>query len=166
MTHAVHPGTFDPPTWGHLDLVLRARTLFPRVTVLVAQNARKTTLFSNAERVVLWRQILESEGVSDVSVEGWEGLTVEWCRSRGASVMVRGLRHGGDFESELSIALMNRRLAPGIETVYLPSRESHLGLTSTLVREVARCGGDVSSFVPSPVVDALRRKLSNPEPPT
>jgi pantetheine-phosphate adenylyltransferase len=166
VIHAVHPGTFDPPTLGHLDLVLRARTLFPRVTVLVAQNARKSTLFSNAERVALWRQILESEGVSDVSVEGWEGLTVEWCRSRGVSVMVRGLRHGGDFESEMSIALMNRRLASGIETVYLPSRESHLGLTSTLVREVARCGGDVAPFVPSPVIDALRRKLSNPEPPT
>ncbi len=166
MIHAVHPGTFDPPTSGHLDLVLRARAIYPRVTVLVARNARKTTLFSTAERVALWEQVLAFEGITDVAVEGWEGLTVDWCRSRGASVMVRGLRHGGDFESELSIALMNRRLAPEIETVYLPTRESHLGLTSTLVREVARCGGDVSSFVPAPVVHALRRKLSNPEPPT
>lgn len=165
MIHAVHPGTFDPPTSGHLDLVLRARGLFPRVTVLVARNARKTTLFSTAERVALWHEILAAEGIADVAVHGWEGLTVEWCRAHGASVMVRGLRNGGDFESELAIALTNRQLAPEIETVFLPTRDRHLGLTSTLVREVARCGGDVSSLVPAAAADALRRKLSIPESP-
>jgi len=165
VTHAVHPGTFDPPTSGHLDLVLRARELFPRVTVLVARNARKTTLFSTAERVALWQEILAAEGIADVAVHGWEGLTVEWCRAHGATAMVRGLRHGGDFDAEQAIALTNRQLAPGIETVYLPARDRHLGLTSTLVREVARCGGDVSPFVPAPVADALRRKLSMPETP-
>lgn len=163
MTHAVHPGSFDPPTLGHLDLVERACALFPKVSVLVARNVRKTSLFSSEERVELWRETLAWKGLGAVRVDSWEGLTVDWCRSNGAMVMVRGLRHGGDFESELSIALMNRRLAPEIETVYLPTRESHLGLTSTLVREISRMGGDVLPFVAPPVAAALRRKLSSTE---
>lgn len=165
MVHAVHPGSFDPPTLGHLDLVLRARRTFPKLTILVARNSRKTSVFSAEERVELWRATLAHENVHDVFVASWEGLTVEWCRANGADVMVRGLRHGGDFESELSIALMNRRLDLSIETVYFPTREAHLGLTSTLVREIARLGGDVLPFVPPPVAEALRRKLSNPETP-
>lgn len=165
MVHAVHPGSFDPPTLGHLDLVLRARRTFPKLTILVARNSRKTSVFSAEERVDLWKATLVHEDIHDVAVASWEGLTVEWCRTNGANVMVRGLRHGGDFESELSIALMNRRLDPTIETVYFPTREAHLGLTSTLVREIARLGGDVLPFVPSPVAEALRRKLSNPETP-
>lgn len=165
MVHAVHPGSFDPPTLGHLDLVLRARAMYPRVTVLVGRNSRKTSVFTAEERVELWNATLRHEGIDDVAVASWEGLTVEWCTANGATVMVRGLRHGGDFESELSIALMNRRLAPGIETVYFPTREVHLGLTSTLVREIARLGGDVLPFVPPPVAEALRRKLSSPEIP-
>lgn len=163
MTHAVQPGSFDPPTLGHLDLLERACAMYPRVSVLVARNARKTSLFTPEERVDLWREILEWKGISGVLVDSWEGLTVEWCKANGASVMVRGLRHGGDFESELSIALMNRRLDPDIETVYLPTRESHLGLTSTLVREIARMRGDVLPFVAPSVASALRRKLTTME---
>lgn len=163
MTHAVHPGSFDPPTLGHLDLVERACAMFPTVSVLVARNARKSSLFTPEERVRLWRETLAWKGLGPVRVECWEGLTVDWCGANGATVMVRGLRHGGDFEAELSIALMNRRLASGIETVYLPTRESHLGLTSTLVREIARMGGDVLPFVAPPVADALRRKLFDTE---
>lgn len=165
MIHAVHPGSFDPPTLGHLDLVLRARALFPKLTVLVARNSRKTSLFSAEERVDLWKASLEHAGVRDVAVSSWEALTVDWCRANGATVMVRGLRHGGDFEGELPIALMNRRLDPSLETVYFPVREAHMGLTSTLVREIARLGGDVLPFVPAPVAEALRRKMSNPETP-
>lgn len=160
MIHAVHPGSFDPPTLGHLDLVERACSMYERVSVLVARNSRKTALFSPEERVALWRETLAWRGISKVEVDCWEGLTVDWCRAHGATVMVRGLRHGGDFEAELSIAFMNHRLASEIETVYLPSRESHLGLTSTLVREIARLGGDVHPFVAPPVAEALRRKTT------
>ncbi|MCB9496582.1 MAG: pantetheine-phosphate adenylyltransferase [Fibrobacteria bacterium] len=161
--HAVHPGSFDPPTLGHLDLVRRAAMMFAKVTVLVARNARKTALFTPQERVALWQDVLRHDGLERVSVESWEGLTIDWCRQNDARVMIRGLRHGGDFESELPIALMNRRLAPEIETVYLPTREMHLGLTSTLVREIARLGGPVESFVSPPVVAALHRKFHLPE---
>jgi len=121
MPIALHPGSFDPPTLGHLDLVTRGRKLFERLHVVVAFNSRKTPLFT--------------------------------------TVFLRGLRQVGDFEAEQSIALMNRRLAPQIETVYLPCREEHLGLTSTLVRDIARLGGDVSPFVPPPVAQALRERF-------
>ncbi len=159
MAIAVHPGSFDPPTKGHVDLVLRGRKLFERVVVVVGVNSRKQPLFSAAERVELFRAALEEAGVADVEVLSWEGLTVEICRRVGATVVLRGLRQGGDFEAEQSIALMNRRLDPGIEAVYLNSREEYLGLTSTSVREISRMGGDVSAFVPTVVASALRRKM-------
>lgn len=159
MAIAVHPGSFDPPTKGHVDLVLRGRKLFERVVVVVGVNSRKQPLFSAAERVELFRAALEEAGVTDVEVLSWEGLTVEICRRVGATVVLRGLRQGGDFEAEQSIALMNRRLDPGIEAVYLNSREEYLGLTSTSVREISRLGGDVSAFVPAVVASALRRKM-------
>ncbi|HQF56467.1 MAG TPA: pantetheine-phosphate adenylyltransferase [Fibrobacteria bacterium] len=159
MAIAVHPGSFDPPTKGHVDLVLRGRKLFERVVVVVGVNSRKQPLFSAAERVELFRAALEEAGVTDVEVLSWEGLTVEICRRVGATVVLRGLRQGGDFEAEQSIALMNRRLDPGIEAVYLNSREEYLGLTSTSVREISRMGGDVSAFVPTVVASALRRKM-------
>jgi len=159
MAIAVHPGSFDPPTKGHVDLVLRGRKLFERVVVVVGVNSRKQPLFTAAERVELFRASLEEVGVTDVEVMSWEGLTVEVCRRLGATVVLRGLRQGGDFEAEQSIALMNRRLDPGIEAVYLNSREEYLGLTSTSVREISRLGGDVSAFVPAVVASALRRKM-------
>lgn len=139
--------------------MLRGRKLFERVVVVVGVNSRKQPLFSAAERVELFRASLAEAGVSDVEVMSWEGLTVEICRRLGASVVLRGLRQGGDFEAEQSIALMNRRLDPGIEAVYLNSREEYLGLTSTSVREISRMGGDVSAFVPAVVASALRRKM-------
>lgn len=155
MTVAVYAGSFDPPTLGHLDIVLRARKMFPKVEVLVARNVRKSGHFPPDERVDLFRRSLALAGGGDVEVYAWEGLTVDFCRQRGATVLLRGLRQGGDFESEFGISLMNRRLAPEIETVYLPTREECMGITSTLVREIARMGGDVSSFVPAPVAEAL-----------
>ena len=160
MTTAVHPGSFDPPTKGHLDLVLRGRKLFGKLVVVVGINSRKQPLFSATERVDLFRAALAEAGVTDVEVRSWEGLTIDLCRSLGATVLLRGLRQGGDFEAEQSIALMNRRLAPEIETVYLNSREEFLGLTSTAVREISRMGGDVSAFVPAVVVQALRDRAN------
>lgn len=159
MSIALHPGSFDPPTLGHLDLVLRGRKLFDRIHVVVGVNSRKSPLFSAEERVELFVASLVAAGIHDVEVHAWGGLTVEIARRLGATVLLRGLRQAGDFEAEQSIALMNRRLAPGIETVYLPSREEHLGLTSTLVRDIAGMGGDVSAFVPSPVAQALRDRF-------
>jgi pantetheine-phosphate adenylyltransferase len=159
MTTALHPGSFDPPTLGHLDLVVRGRKLFDRLHVVVGVNSRKSPLFSATERVDLFRASLKLAGIPDVEVHAWDGLTVEIARQLGATIMLRGLRQVGDFEAEQSIALMNRRLAPEIETVYLPCREEHLGLTSTLVRDIARLGGDVSPFVPAPVAQALRDRF-------
>lgn len=159
MPIALHPGSFDPPTLGHIDLVLRGRRLFERVHVVVGVNSRKSPLFSSEERVELFRASLTCAGVADVEVHAWDGLTVDIARRLGATVLLRGLRQAGDFEAEQSIALMNHRLAPEIETVYLPSREEHLGLTSTLVRDIARMGGNVSTFVPAPVAQALRDRF-------
>lgn len=159
MATAVHPGSFDPPTNGHIDLVLRGRKIFGKIVVVVGVNSRKQPLFSAQERVDLFRASLADAGVSDVEVRSWEGLTVEVCRSLDATILLRGLRQGGDFEAEQSIALMNRRLAPEIETVYLDSREEFMGLTSTTVREIARLGGDVGPFVPAPVATALRDRF-------
>jgi len=159
MPIALHPGSFDPPTFGHLDLVTRGRKLFDTVHVVVAVNSRKSPIFSAEERVELFRRSVEWAGIDGVEFHSWDGLTVDLARKLSATVLLRGLRQSGDFEAEQSIALMNRRLAPGIETVYLASREEHLGLTSTLVRDIARLGGDVSSFVPPPVVEALRERF-------
>lgn len=159
MPIAVHPGSFDPPTLGHLDLVRRGTALFERIHVVIGVNARKTPLFSPEERVSLFRESLSEMGIEGVEVHAWEGLTVDLCRKLGATVMLRGLRQAGDFEAEQSIALMNRRMASEIETIYLPSREVHLGLTSTLVREIARMGGDVSPFVSTSVAHALRQRF-------
>lgn len=160
MAIAVHPGSFDPPTKGHVDLVLRGRKLFDRIVVVVGVNSRKQPLFSPSERVDLFRAALAESGATDVEVVSWEGLTIDICRKLGASVLLRGLRQGGDFEAEQSIALMNRRLAPEIETVYLNSREEYLGLNSTTVREISRMGGDVSPFVPKCVESALKDRLA------
>jgi len=155
MTIAVHPGSFDPPTNGHVDLVLRGRKLFEKVVVVIGVNSRKQPLFTGSERVELFRASLLEAGVADVEVVSWEGLTVDICRKLGATTILRGLRHGGDFEAEQSIALMNRRLAPEIETIYFSSRHEFIGLTSTAVREIARMGGDVTKFVPAVVAKAL-----------
>ncbi len=159
MATAVHPGSFDPPTNGHIDLVLRGRRIFDKIVVVVGVNSRKQPLFSAQERVDLFRAALHDAGVTDVEVRSWDGLTIDICRALEATVLLRGVRQGGDFEAEQSVALMNRRLAPEIETVYLDSREEFMGLTSTTVREIARLGGDVSAFVPSPVAIALRDRF-------
>lgn len=158
MTIAVHPGSFDPPTNGHVDLVLRGRKLFDKVVVVIGVNSRKQPMFSGEERVELFRASLREAGATDIEVLSWNGLTVDICHKLGAGVILRGLRHGGDFEAEQSIALMNRRLAPEIETVYISSRHEFIGLTSTAVREIARMGGDVTKFVPAVVAKALMER--------
>jgi len=153
---AVYPGSFDPITRGHEDLIRRAFTFADRVVVAVAVNVTKQPLFTLAERVALIQQAVATP---DVDVRSFEGLLAEFARSVAASVIVRGLRAVSDFEYEFQMALMNRNLAPGIETVFLVPAFDLTYLSSSLVREVARFGGDVSQLVHPAVRQALRQKF-------
>lgn len=157
MRLALYPGTFDPITLGHLDVLARALHLFDQVEVTVAVNATKTALFTVEERV---RLIEESaaplDGAERVNVTAFEGLLVEHARARGAVALIRGLRQVTDFDYEFRMALANRRLAPEIQTVYLMPSEDHTFVAASLVREIHRWGGDTSSFVPAPVERVLR----------
>ena len=154
---AVYPGTFDPITNGHLDVLTRALGIFQRVIVTIAPNIRKNPLFSTDERMQFIRDALpEHAGRLEFAV--FEGLLVEFCRSRNATVIVRGLRALADFEYEFQFAHMNRRLAPGVDTVFFMTDERNHYVSSSLVKEVASLGGDVTGLVPAAVVAALRAK--------
>lgn len=160
---AVYPGSFDPVTNGHLDLVERSLRLFDRVVVAVLVNEAKAPLFSAAERVQLLREALH---VHDrVEVETFDGLLVEYAARRGAAAIVRGLRAVADFEYEYQMALMNRRLAPAVETVFMMPAEQYTYTSSRLIKEVARLGGDVHGLVPPVVAARLREKHAAPRDP-
>jgi len=154
---AVYPGTFDPITNGHLDVLSRALGIFERVIVTIAPNIRKNPLFSTDERMQFIRDALP-EHVGRLEFAVFEGLLVEFCRSRNARVIVRGLRALADFEYEFQFAHMNRRLAPGVDTVFFMTDERNHYVSSSLVKEVASLGGDVTGLVPAAVVAALRAK--------
>lgn len=161
MRLALYPGTFDPITRGHLDVLQRALSVFDQVEVTVAVNAAKTTLFSTEERVELVRDSiaeLPDSVKSRVSIEAFEGLLVRQAERRGAIALIRGLRQVSDFEFEFRMALANRRLSPGLETVFFMPSEEHAFVAASIVREIHRWDGDVSSFVPAPVIAALARK--------
>jgi pantetheine-phosphate adenylyltransferase len=154
---AVYPGTFDPITNGHLDVLSRALGIFQQVIVTIAPNIRKNPLFSTDERMQFIRDALpEYAGRLEFAV--FEGLLVDFCRSRNAAVIVRGLRALADFEYEFQFAHMNRRLAPGVDTVFFMTDERNHYVSSSLVKEVASLGGDVTGLVPAAVVSALRAK--------
>lgn len=150
-TPALYPGTFDPITNGHADLVRRAARIFDRVVVAIAANPRKEPTFPLAMRVELARTVLSE--ISNVEVTGYEGLTVDFATERQLPVMIRGLRAVSDFEFEFQLATMSRQIAPDVETVFLTPAEQFTYISSTLVREVASFGGDVSKFV-HPAVNA------------
>lgn len=154
---AVYPGTFDPVTHGHADLIDRATRLFDRVIVAVAANPAKKPTFSLEERMALARLALA--GHDRVEICGFDKLLVDFVRERQASVIVRGLRAVSDFEYEFQLSGMNRRLAPDIETLYLMPAEQYSFISSALVREIAALGGDVSAFVHPDVSAALRAKM-------
>ena len=154
---AVYPGSFDPVTRGHEDLIRRARRFAERLIVAVAVNPAKQPLFTLDERVALIRRVVDDPAVD---VRAFDGLLAEFARAAGATLIVRGLRAISDFEYEFQMALMNRNLAPGIETVFLVPAFDLTYLSSSLVREVARFGGDVSSLVHPEVQQALKKKLS------
>ncbi|MEM1126337.1 MAG: pantetheine-phosphate adenylyltransferase [Bacteroidota bacterium] len=156
LSLALYPGTFDPITYGHLEILERALRLFGRVEVTVAVNASKTTLFTPEERCALIREV--TAHLDGITVAPFEGLLVDHARARGAVALVRGLRQVGDFDYEFRMAFANRRLAPDVETVLLMTSEEHAFVAASIVREVHRWGGDVSHFVPPAVVDALRQK--------
>ena len=158
MALAVYPGTFDPLTRGHEDLVRRAASLFDRLIVGVADSRGKNPLFAPPERVEIAREVLST--YPNVEVVSFSGLLVNFVRSRDARVVIRGLRAVSDFEYEFQLAGMNRRLAPGVETLFLTPSDKYLFLSATIVREIAMLGGDVSKFV-SPIVQSrLTAKLA------
>jgi len=159
MSHrrAIYPGSFDPVTNGHLDLINRSIGLFEEVIIGVADNEVKEPLFSTTQRIgLIEKSIGERKGVT---VEPLNGLLVDFCRRREAFVVIRGLRAVSDFEFEFQMALTNRRLEPKIETIFLTPREDCIFLSSRIVKEVARLGGDVSPFVSLPVLATLREKF-------
>ena len=160
---AIYPGSFDPITNGHHDVILRARKLFDRLTIAVAENDQKTGLFSLDERVELIRQTLGSS-VDGVDVVRLDGLLVDYAHACGACAIVRGLRAISDFEFEFQMALMNRQIEPEVETIFMMPKEECTYLSSRIVKEIARLGGQVDKFVPPCVVGALRRKLLGTPP--
>ncbi|HKU62513.1 MAG TPA: pantetheine-phosphate adenylyltransferase [Gemmatimonadales bacterium] len=154
---ALYPGSFDPPTRGHEDLIRRSLALADRVIVAVAANSAKQPLFTVEERLGMLRRAVGSD--ARVSVETFEGLLADFAKRSGASVVVRGLRAVSDFEYEFQMALMNRQLHPSLETVFLVPAVDLTYLSSSLVREVARYGGDVSALVHPTVAEALARRF-------
>jgi len=155
---AVCPGTFDPMTNGHLDIITRGARIFDQVLVAILRNPDKEPLFPLDERVEILKSVVAR--LSNVRVETFDGLLVDYARARGAQAIVRGLRALSDFEYEYQMALMNRRLGPDIETVYMMPSETYSYVSSRLVKEVARLGGDVSGLVPREVVERLRRRCA------
>lgn len=156
MRKAIYPGTFDPVTNGHLDILERALTMFDEVCMLVAKNSRKEPMFGEDERLEMILRAVENE--QRVKVEAFQGLTVDFARSYGAVAIIRGLRAVTDFEYEMQIALMNRKLAPSVNTVFLMPHDKYTYLSSSIIRELARHGQSVSGFVPDNVADALQEK--------
>jgi pantetheine-phosphate adenylyltransferase len=155
---AIYPGTFDPITSGHLDLVHRAARIFDRVVVAVAESRNKVPLFTLQERVTLAREVLKD--IPNVEVLGFDTLLVECARATGAGVILRGLRAVSDFEFEFQLAGMNRQLGPELETLFLTPSEKYAFISSSVIREIAKLGGDVSSFVPDRVREALINKFA------
>ena len=154
---AIYPGSFDPITNGHLDLIERGAKLFDRLIVAILRNAAKEPLFSVEERIEILREALR--GFENVEVDSFDGLLVEYVAAKKASVILRGIRAISDYEYELQMALMNTRLAPGIETVFLMSSEAYSFISSKLVKEVFGLGGKVSALVPPVVAARLKEKV-------
>ncbi|MBV9008107.1 MAG: pantetheine-phosphate adenylyltransferase [Verrucomicrobia bacterium] len=156
MRRAIYPGSFDPVTNGHLDVIERARKLFDEVIVAVAINDQKQPVFTPNERVTMLQDAIKARGVH---VAPMSGLLVDFAAAANACAVIRGLRAISDFEFEFQMALMNRKLDSRVETIFLMPKEEYTYLSSRIVKEIARLGGDVSAFVPRPVVEALANKF-------
>ena len=161
MKIAVYPGSFDPVTYGHLDVIRRAAVSFDKVIVGVLHNSSKSPLFSVEERVNILEKAIED--ISNVEVKPFEGLSVNFARENQAQVIIRGLRAVTDFEYELQMAQTNRVLAPDVDTVFLTTSLEYAYLSSTILKEIARFGGDLSKFAPKEITDAVIEKLHHTE---
>jgi pantetheine-phosphate adenylyltransferase len=161
MSVAVYPGSFDPITNGHLDVIRRASGVFDRIVIGVLANPRKQPLLAVEERIDIIRRALVADGASAdrIEVDSFDGLTVDFCRAREAQFIVRGLRAISDFETEMQLAHNNRKLAPTVDTVFFMTAVEHGYVSSSLVKEIALFGGDVSAMLPPPAVEALRDAL-------
>jgi pantetheine-phosphate adenylyltransferase len=162
VSSALYPGSFDPITYGHLDVIRRAATVFERVIVAVLRNPRKAPLFDEQERIATIRDAVDEECqdiAERVDVAAFEGLTVEFARVSGASFIVRGLRAVSDFETELQMAHTNRKLEPSVDTVFFMTALEHSYLSSSLVKEIAMLGGDVAGMVPPAVTRRLHDRV-------
>ena len=156
LSRVIYPGTFDPITNGHLDLIERAADMFDEVIIAVAASPSKNTMFTLEERVAFAQQV--TQHLDNVSSKGFSGLMVDFAKQENANVLIRGLRTTVDFEYEFGLTNMYRRLMPGLESVFLTPAEEHAFISSTIVREVAIHGGDVTNFVPKVVAEALKNK--------
>ena len=154
---AIYPGTFDPITFGHIDVVLRASELFDKVIVAISESSAKNTLFTVEERIDMIKE--STSKIKNINVSSFKGLLVDYAKSRGADAIIRGLRAISDFEYEFQMALTNRKIAENITTVFLMPNEKYTYLNSTLVKEIAKFKGDVSAFVPKCVMKKLNEKF-------
>lgn len=160
MKIAIYPGTFDPITFGHIDIIKRASQLFDHLIIASAKDSNKNPLFSLDERVELIKhEIVNLRLENKVSVEKFEGLLVEFAKQKNAKIIIRGLRAVSDFEYEFQMFGMNSKLEPDIQTIFLPASENHHFIASKLVKEVARLRGNISKFVSSNVIEALNKKI-------
>ena len=158
---AIYAGSFDPVTYGHLDLIKRAAALFPRLIVAVARNLEKKSLFNLEERIIFLKESVRQ--IPNVEIETFTGLLVDYAARKKARILIRGLRAVSDFEYEFQMTLTNRKLAPEIETIFLMPSESYSYITSRVIKEIAFLGGEVSAFVPPKVVEAFRRLTGEPK---
>ncbi len=156
---AIYPGSFDPITSGHLDVIERGSRMFSRVIVAILQNEAKQPLFSVPERMEMLRESLG--GFTGVEIDTFQGLLADYARAKGAGVILRGIRAISDYEYELQMALMNRRLHPGLETIFLPAAESFSFISSRMVKEVISLGGNISGLVPPLVEDRLKQRIAS-----
>jgi len=160
ITAAIYAGTFDPLTFGHVDLVERSAEIFDRLILAIAASSPKETLFSMEERVAMAREVVRH--MLNVEICTFDGLLVDYARSKGVRVLIRGLRAYSDFEYEFQMALTNRKLAPEIETLFMMPKENHSYVSSSTVKRVAQLGGNTSDFVPKPVRKALESRFRRP----
>lgn len=158
MNAAIYPGTFDPLTFGHLDVMERAARIFDRVVVAVGVNASKAPMFTVEERMGLVREV--TGHIPNLEVDSFDGLLMNYCRHKEIHAVIRGLRAFSDFEYEFQMALTNRKLAPEVETIFLMPKETHSYLSSSMVRGIAAMSGNIDDFVPKPVRDALQKRVT------